>query len=137
MFSISRVHSPWGSSSHECVVIKVQLLNPSEEKSLGLQAKHPVLLTFTTGGGDAQANRTFYCAVYYVPGEQQGGACAQWADEMNGQFPSLVVGESEANLNVFQTADELWSSPAGFHAPAEHQLVPDVSAGLTSGGAAG
>lgn len=85
----------------------------------------------------AQANRNFYCAVYYVPGEQQGGACAQWADEMNGQFPSLVVGDSEANLNVFQTADELWPSPAGIHALAEHQLVPYVSAGLTSGGDAG
>lgn len=88
-------------------------------------------------GGSAQANRNFYCAVYYVPGEQQGGACAQWADEMNGQFPSLVVGDSEANLNVFQTADELWPSPAGIHALAEHQLVPYVSAGLTSGGDAG
>lgn len=89
------------------------------------------------GAGMHRQTRNFYCAVYYVPGEQQGGACAQWADEMNGQFPSLVVGESEANLNVFQTADELWSSPAGIHALAEHQLVPDVSAGLTSGGDAG
>lgn len=72
----------------------------------------------------------FFC----VPGEQQGGACAQWADEMNGQFSSLVVGESEASLNVFQRADILRSSPAGINALAEHQLVPDVSAGLTSGG---
>lgn len=87
--------------------------------------------------GHTQTNRDFYCSVYDVPGEQQGGACAQWADEMNGQFPSLVVGQTEANLNVFQTADELWSSPAGIHALAEHQLVPYVSAGLTSAGDAG
>lgn len=70
----------------------------------------------------------------FVPGEQQGGPCAQRADEMNGQFPSLVVRESEASLNMFQRADILWSSPAGIHALAENQLVPDVSAGLTSGG---
>ena len=68
-----------------------------------------------------------------VPGEQQGGACAQWADQMNGQFPSLVVGESEASLSVFQRTDILGPSPAGVHALAEHQLVSDVSAGLTSG----
>lgn len=147
--------------------MKVQLLNPSEEKSLGLkEKKHRAPLSFyitspgsctqkvkpssvnnkhtrvqrESGGGGAgmhRQTRNFYCAVYYVPGEQQGGACAQWADEMNGQFPSLVVGESEANLNVFQTADELRSSPAGIHALAEHQLVPDVSAGLTSRGDAG
>lgn len=67
-----------------------------------------------------------------VPGEQQGGACAQRADEVNGQFPSLVEGQSEPSLNVFQTADVLRLSPAGIHALAEHQLVPDVSAGLTS-----
>ncbi len=79
-----------------------------------------------------------YTGVFYcVPGEQQGGACAQWADEMNGQFSSLVVGESEASLNMFQRADILRSSPAGIHALAEHQLVPDVSAGLTSGGESG
>lgn len=53
---------------------------------------------------------------------------------MNGQFPSLVVRQSEASLNVFQRADILRASPAGVHALAEHQLVPDVSAGLTSGG---
>lgn len=52
---------------------------------------------------------------------------------MNGQFPSLVVGESDTSLNMLQRADILWSSPAGIHALAEHQLVPDVSAGLTSG----
>jgi len=75
----------------------------------------------------------FYC----VPWEQQGGTCAQWADEMNGQFSSLVVGESEASLNVLQRADILWSSPAGIHALAEHQFVSDVSAGLTSGGESG
>lgn len=63
--------------------------------------------------------------------------CTQRADEMNGQFSSLVVGESEASLNVFQGADMLWSSPAGIHALAEHQFVPDVSAGLTSGGQSG
>lgn len=67
-----------------------------------------------------------------VPGKQQGGASAQRTDEMNGQFPSLVVEESEASLNVFQGADVLRSSPAGIHALAEHQLVPDVSADLTS-----
>lgn len=79
-----------------------------------------------------------YSAVFYcVPGEQQGGACAQWADEMNGQFSSLVVGESEASLNMFQRADILRLSPAGIHALAEHQLVPDVSAGLTSVGESG
>lgn len=72
----------------------------------------------------------FYC----VPGEQQGGTRAQWADEMNGQFSSLVVGESEASLNVFKRADILRPSPAGIHALAEHQLVPYLSAGLTSGG---
>lgn len=143
--------------------MNVQLLNPSEEKSLGLKEKHQsaafiyIHLFFCmqkvkpssvnkctrvrceSGGGAGMHGQTeiFYCAVYYVPGEQQGGACAQWADEMNGQFPSLVVGESEANLNVFQAADELWPSPAGIHALAEHQLVPYVSAGLTSGGDAG
>lgn len=75
-----------------------------------------------------------YRGVFYrVPGEQQGGACAQWADEMNGQFSSLVVGESEASLDVFQRADILRSSPAGVHALTEHQLVSYVSAGLTSG----
>lgn len=128
---------------------------------MGLKEKHQVLLSFTSvlqglhakvkpssrnkhthtravcKRGDTQASRNLYCAVYYLPGEQQGGAGAQWADEMNGQFPSLVVGESEANLNVFQTADELRPSPAGIHALAEHQLVPYVSAGLTSGGEAG
>lgn len=125
---------------------------------MGLEEKHHVLLSFPSvllglhakvklhkqaharavcEQGDAHANSHFYCGVFYVPGEKQGGACAQWADEMNGQFPSLVVGESEANLNVFQTADELWLSPAGIHALAEHQLVPYVSAGLTSGGDAG
>lgn len=56
---------------------------------------------------------------------------------MNGQFSPLIVGESEASLNVFQGADILGSSPAGVHALAEHQLVPDVSAGLTSGGESG
>lgn len=116
---------------------------------MGLKEKHQVLLWFTsfllglhklahTRTAEGTCRQTdFYCAVYYVPGEQQGGACAQWADEMNGQFPSLVVGQTEANLNVFQAADELWSSPAGVHALAEHQLVPYVSAGLTSGGDAG
>lgn len=69
--------------------------------------------------------------------KQQGGASAQWADEMNGQFPSLVVGESEASLNMFQRVDVLRSAPAGIHALAEHQLAPDVSAGLASGGEGG
>lgn len=68
--------------------------------------------------------------LYYIPGEQQGGVCAQRADEMDGQFSSLVVGESEASLDMFQGVDELRSSPAGVHALAEHQLVPNVSAGV-------
>lgn len=69
-----------------------------------------------------------------VPREQQGGPGAQRADEMNGQFSSLVVGEREASLNVLQRADIVGSPPAGIQALAEHQLVPDVSAGLRSGG---
>ena len=62
-----------------------------------------------------------------VPGEKQGGACAQWTDEMNGQFSSLVVRESEASLNVFQRGNKLRSSPAGIHVLAEHQLISYVS----------
>lgn len=73
-----------------------------------------------------EGERTYMCWPESVPGEQQGGAGAQWADEMDGQLPSLVVGQREASLNVFQGADVLRPSPAGVHALAEHQLVPDV-----------
>lgn len=66
--------------------------------------------------------------------EQQGGAGAQRADEMNGQFSSVVVRESEASLNVFQRSDILGPSPAGIHTLAEHQFVSNASAGLTNGG---
>lgn len=70
--------------------------------------------------------------VVCAPGEEQGGAGAQRADQMNGKFSSLVVEKSETSLNVFQRADILGSAPAGVHAPAEHQFVPDVSADTTS-----
>lgn len=76
--------------------------------------------------GPAAGLDCFFC----VPWEQQGGTRAQWADEMNGQFSSLVVGKSEVSLNVLQRSDILRLSPAGIHAFAEHQLVSDVSAGF-------
>lgn len=99
------------------------LLSPCEKEK---QTKRDLY----QGSADGVYGAVFYC----VPGEQQGGAGAQWADEMNGQFSSLAVGESEASLNVFHRADILRPAPAGVHALAEHQLVPDVSAGLTSRG---
>lgn len=72
-----------------------------------------------------------------VPGKQQGGAGAQWADQVHGQLPSLVVRQREASLNVLQGADVLGPPPAGVHALAEHQLVADVPAGWTGGGGGG
>lgn len=53
---------------------------------------------------------------------------------MNGQFSSLVVRESEASLDMLQGADVLWLTPAGVHILAENQLVPNISARMTSGG---
>lgn len=76
-------------------------------------------------------------ALHCVPGEQQGGAGAQWADQVHGQLPPLVVGQREASLHVLQGADVLGPPPAGVHALAEHQLVPDVPAGWTGGGGGG
>lgn len=38
---------------------------------------------------------------------------------------------------MLQGADVLGPSPAGVHALAEHQLVPDVPAGWTGGGGGG
>lgn len=73
-------------------------------------------------------------ALRCVPGEQQGGAGAQRADQVHGQLPPLVVGQREASLDVLQRADVLGPPPAGVHAPAEHQLVADVPAGWTGSG---
>lgn len=72
-----------------------------------------------------------------VPGEQQGGAGAQWADQVHGQLPPLVVGQREASLHVLQGADVLGPAPAGVHTLAEDQLVADVPAGWTGGGGGG
>lgn len=60
------------------------------------------------------------------PGCQQSGACPQGADKVDGQTPSVCVGEAEAGLDVLQGADVVWPPPAGVHSPAEHQTAADV-----------
>lgn len=73
-------------------------------------------------------------ACVYLPGRQQGGASAQRADEMDGQVSSVVVGESEASLDMLQRANVLWPPPAGIHTLTEHQLVPYVPTGCSGEG---
>lgn len=76
---------------------------------------------------DCPVCRVFHC----IPREQEGRACAQRTDEMNCQFASLVVEETQTSLNVLQRADVVRPSPAGIDALSEHQPAPDVSADLT------
>lgn len=61
-----------------------------------------------------------------LPWSQQRGASAQWADEVNSQVSSVVIGEGESGLHMLQRAHKIWLPRAGLYTSAEDQAVSYV-----------
>ncbi len=63
-----------------------------------------------------------------LPWSQQRGASSQWADEVNSQVSSVVIGEGESGLHMLQSAHKIQLPRAGLYTSAEDQVVSYVPA---------
>lgn len=61
-----------------------------------------------------------------LPWSQQRGASSQWADEVNSQVSSVVIGEGESGLHMLQRAHKIRLPRAGLYTSAEDQVVSYV-----------
>lgn len=79
----------------------------------------------------AEARRSFEPEVAGVslPGSQEGGAGAHWADQVNSQVSTAVVGEGQPGLDMLQSSHGVSLSPAGLHLLPHLQTLADIPAG--------
>lgn len=64
-----------------------------------------------------------------LPGSQEGGAGAHWADQVNGQVSAAVVRKGQPGLDMLQSGHVVSLSPAGLHLLPHLQTLADVPAG--------
>lgn len=64
-----------------------------------------------------------------LPGSQESGAGAHWADQVNGQVSAAVVRKGQPGLDMLQLGHVVSLSPAGLHLLPHLQTLADVPAG--------
>lgn len=85
------------------------------------------------GEGRAEAQQSFgpEAAGVSLPGSQEGGAGAHWADQVNRQVSAAVVGEGQPGLDMLQSSHGVSLSPADLHLLPHLQTLADIPAGHT------
>lgn len=81
------------------------------------------------GQAEAQWSFRLEAAGVSLPGSQEGGASAHWADQVNSQVSAAVVGESQPGLDMLQSSHGVSLSPAGLHLLPHLQTLANIPAG--------